>query len=396
MKGNWIAALRGHLWVKLVKGDAETLLNDAVAERIALWNIAHHPNGELTFCVSVPDFFRMLPMLRRRKCRTRILRKRGLPFQMARLARRKTFAAGMLGFIVLLYVLSHFVWEIRVEGESVIPEQAIRQAAREEGLHLLQWSPRLADPKTLASKLASRLPDAAWVGVSRKGTSYVITVVDATKPDRKTEYEGPRDLVAKTDAVITKVTAENGRPLVERHDRVKKGQVLVTGWLGDENNKKAVASRGTVMGLVWHEIKIVSPLEREQKTLTGASHERMYWIIGNRALQISGYRTASYPESRIGTTIYPWRVFKWQLPFGIMKEKVMEVQTIRSQLTPEEAKEAGLREARRQLLARSGPDARITSENILHEQNEHGKVVMTVLFEVEQSIAIEKPIVYSS
>jgi similar to stage IV sporulation protein len=36
----------------------------------------------------------------------------------------------------------------------------------------------------------------------------------------------------------------------------------------------------------------------------------------------------------------------------------------------------------------------IRSENILHEKTDNGKVYMKVLFEVEQSIVKEEPLVY--
>ncbi len=392
MKGNWLAALRGYLWVKLIGGDAQAFLKAAVSERIVLWNIAYDKQDELTFCVMVPDFYRLPPLLKTYGARTRIMLKRGLPFQLARLSRRKTFAAGMLAFVSLLFVLSTFVWQVNIAGESVIPEEKILQAARQEGLFPYQWAPRMPSSETLSRRLAARLPDAAWVGVEKKGTTVTITVVDSAKPEDRAA-DGPRNLVAKTDAVITSIVAENGKPLVKRHDRVKKGQVLVSGWLGDGERRKAVMSKGKVLGLVWHEVKIVSPQLRQEKTLTGASRERTYFLIGNRALQISGYGGETFSESRTGAQIEPWRLFSWKLPFGVMKEKEWEVRTVQERLTAEAAKQAGLAQAREQLLQKWGPDARITSENILHEQIENGKVMMTVLFELEQSIAVEQPIV---
>jgi len=391
MRGTWVAAVRGYVWVRLIGGDAQQFLALAVAQRIGLWNIAYTPQGELTFGITVPDFFRLPPVLRKCGSRTRIIQKRGLPFQMARLAKRKTFAVGMLAFIALLFLLSTFVWQVKVEGETAIPKQQILQAARQEGLYPLQWAPRMKEPQELADKLAARLPDAAWVGVERKGATMYITVVDATKPDAQAGA-GPRDLVAKADAVVTKVAAENGRPLVKRHDRVKKGQVLVSG----QTLGKAVVSKGAVMGLVWHEMTISSPLVRETKTLTGEAKKRNYWVIGNRALQITGYGGVPYEQSRTSATYLPWRIFSWRLPLGIMQESEMEVEITRDELTAEEAKQAGMAQARAELLALCGPEARVTSENILHEQIEHGKVMLTVLFEVEQSIAVGRPIVHSS
>jgi similar to stage IV sporulation protein len=392
MKGTWFAAVRGYVWIKLIGGNPETFLNAATAQRIGLWNIAFTKDGELTFGISVPDFFRLRPLVRQCGSKVRILAKRGVPFQLARLSRRKTFAAGMLVFVLLLFLLSTFVWQVRIGGDTAIPEEQILRAAREEGLFPFQWSLRLQDSSVLARRLTARLPDASWVGVEKKGTMIVITVVDSTKPQAKSA-KGPQDLVAKMDAVVTRIIAENGKPQVERHDRVRSGQVLVSGWLGDGDRRKAVVSTGKVMGLVWHEMRIVSPLVREQKTLTGASKERTYWVIGSRALQIAGYGGQEYAESRTGGVLYPWRLGRWMLPLGILKEREMEVITTRDSLTTAQAKEAGLRQARAELLSRCGTDARITSENILHEQSESGKVRLTVLYEVEQSIAVERPII---
>ena len=391
MKGNWVAYARGYVWVKLIGEASERFVNLATRERIDLWHISFTPEGEMTFGVAIPDFFRMRALLKESGCRTRIVSRHGLPFRLARLSRRKTFAAGMLGFVLALFVLSTLIWDVRVEGNSAIPEEKIRQAARAEGIYDYQWSFRLGDAATLSQRLALRLPEAAWVGVDKRGTSVTITVVESTKPESK-ELEGPRHLVAKADAVVTRIVAENGRPKVERNDRVRKGDILISGILGEGNNSKQVVSKGKVMGLVWHEYRIVSPLQAKTRNLTGESKERGYLVIGSRALQISGYGGESFERSQIRTELQKARLWNMELPFGTMKEHELEVVEIGKKLTSAEAKEVGLAQARAELLAKAGKDATIKAENILHEHTENGKVMLTVLFEVEQSIEVERPI----
>ncbi|BBI34730.1 sporulation protein YqfD [Cohnella abietis] len=391
MKGTWLAMLRGYVWVKLIGGEAEKFLNAVMNERITLWNISFSPKGELTFGVSIPDFFRLRPLLRHNGSRTRILSRHGLPFRLARLSRRKTFAGGILFFIIALFLLSTMVWNVRIEGNSAIPEEKILLAAKAEGIFPYQWSFRMQNAATISQRLSLLLPEAAWVGVDKKGTSITITVIDSIKPDKK-PLEGPRDLVAKTDAVITRIIAENGRPKVERNDRVRKGDVLISGILGDAVHNKAVVSKGKVMGLVWHEYRIASPLTTKTKNLTGVYQERNYLLIGNRALQISGYRGQDYEGSQTYTSIKRAQLWKRVLPFGTMKEHESEVVEIEKKLTPAEAKDAGLAQARAELLTKCGKEATIKAENILHEHTENGKVLLTVLFEVEQSIEVERPI----
>jgi len=391
MKGNWVAFARGYVWVKLIGERSEAFVNAATRERVELWNISFTKAGEMTFGVSIPDFLRMRPLLRETGCRTRIVSRHGLPFRLAKLSRRKTFAGGMLAFVLALFLLSMLVWDVKVEGNASIPEEKILAAARAEGIYGFQWSFRMDDTAALSQRLALRLPEAAWVGVDKRGTSVTITVVESTRPEKKA-LEGPRHLVAKTDAVVTKIVAENGRPKVERNDRVRKGDVLISGILGDGASSKKVVSKGKVMGLVWHEYRIVSPMATQAKSLTGEFKERDYILIGNRALQISGYGGPVFERSQVRTTMERAKLWNKLLPFGKMKETEMEVVEIRKTLTPDEAKEAGLAQARAELLAKCGKDATIKAENILHEQTGNGKVMLTVLFEVEQSIEVERPI----
>lgn len=395
MKGTWLATVRGYVWVKLVRGDAERLLNLATAEGVTLWQIAFAADGRMTFGVSIPDFFRLRLLLRTCGGRTRILSRHGLPFKLARLGRRKVFAGGMLAFVVALFVLASLVWNVRIEGESSIPPSQILAAARAEGLYEHQWSWRMDNTAELSQKIARRLPDAAWVGVEKKGTTVVITVVDSTKPEARPP-ESPSNLVAKTDAVVTRIIAESGRPKVERNDRVRKGDVLISGIIGDERNNKAVVSKGTVMGLVWHEYEIKSPMSKKIQSYTGASQKRSYWIIGNRALQISGYKGETYGDSEVRSSMQRSRLWRWALPFGKMQEVEYEVAETEQNLTAEEAKQAGLDAARADLLAKSGEGASIKAENILHEHTENGKVEIRVLFEVEQSIAENRPFVWTN
>ncbi|MCC3372799.1 sporulation protein YqfD [Cohnella sp. REN36] len=395
MKGLWVSNVRGYVQLKLVRGDAEALLNGVTAAGIRPWDIAYARDGALTFRVTVPDFFRLRPLLKRTGCRTRILERRGFPFQMARLSRRKVFAGGLLAFVAALFLLSMLVWDVQVKTEAPIGEEQVLQAARQEGLHPFQWSFLLRDPATIAHGIARRLPEAAWVGVEKSGTRVTITVVKSNKPEVK-KPQSPSNLVASTDAVVTRIVAESGRPKVQRNERVRKGEVLISGVIGEDGRTKNVVSKGEVKGLVWHEYKIVSPLARKVETYTGESNERGYFVIGNRALQTSGYKAQTFAASEFRSERRQLHWGSWTLPFGFLKEKEREVSTIEETLTPEQAKEAGLAQARTEVLAAAGRGAVIKAEKLLHEHTENGKVMINILFEVEQSIAVERPIIQMS
>lgn len=394
MKGNWLQYIRGIVTVRLTSGDADVFLREAVPE-LELWDIGYGRGGTLTFRVTVPDFFRMRPALRRARARIRILDRSGVPFQMARLSRRKTFAAGMLGFVVGLFLLSTLVWDVQVEGTQQIPKEQILQAAKAEGIYPFQWSFKLKDSTALASEMAQSIPGVSWIGIDKQGTRIKITVVESAKPEQLPP-QTPRDLVAKSDAVVSRIVAENGRPKVQRNQRVRAGDVLISGIVGEGGRTKAVVSKGEVLGLVWHEYKVVSPLTTKVKGFTGLENERSYLLIGNRALQISGYRQPEFSASEVIPDVNRLKIGNWTLPIGIYREQEKEVSLEGRTLTEAEAKEAGLAQARADVLRKAGSGAVIKSEKLLHEQSENGKVILNVLFEVEQSIAVERPLIQTA
>ncbi|MFD0715088.1 sporulation protein YqfD [Paenibacillus sp. GCM10027626] len=394
MNASWLQWLRGSVTIQIRGGNMEELVNRALADKLQLWSISRTSGGELLCQVTLRDFFRLKPLLKKTGCRLHILTRHGMPFWFEKLEKRLFFGVGLILFFIGMYVLSSLVWTVEVTGVESISEEQVLKAAHEEGLYPFQWSFRLADTDMLSKKLSQKIPGVAWVGVEKKGTKVSIKVVESTKPEDK-PLLSPRHLVATTDAVVTDIMAETGRPLVKRNARVKKGDILISGILGDENNTMYVIAQGEVKGLVWHEYNIASPLERIEKGYTGEMTTRWYAVIGGRAVRVSGFGAINYDkyETERDMQLATWRT--GTLPFGKMKEVIREVQEERISIEPKEAKIAGLEQARADVLAKNGPGAKIRAENILHEKTDNGKVYMKVLFEVEQSIATERPLVHT-
>lgn len=134
----------------------------------------------------------------------------------------EVFAAGLLIFGVGLLLLSSMVWSIKVEGNTRIPTEDILEAARKEGVYPFQWIWRMEESDKLSRELTTLVPGLTWAGFHRTGTSITIQVVEADRPETK-PLLSQRHLISRTDAVVTEIYAEQGRPVVSRNSRVKKG-----------------------------------------------------------------------------------------------------------------------------------------------------------------------------
>ncbi|QWU14989.1 similar to stage IV sporulation protein [Paenibacillus sophorae] len=393
MKEPPLSWLRGTVALHISGKRIEGLINAVNEAGIIIWNVKATESG-VSLRLLLNDFYALRPLLKQTGCRMHITGRIGLPFVAARLWKRSFFAAGLVLFGIILVLLCSLVWSVRVEGNKRLASEDVLDAARQEGIYPFQWIWRMDSPDKLSKHLAARLPGVSWVGIERNGTAVKIQIVEAALPEKK-PLSSPRHLISRTDAVITDIYAEQGRPVVQRNARVKKGDILISGILGDEANRQAVVAKGEVKGLVWHEYNIEVPLQKKNTAYTGERKDRSYFVLGKWAVQLWGYGKSPFEESRTLTELDPltWRTIR--LPIGWMTEKEMEVKETRETLTPQAAKQAGLALSEADIAARYGSDSVIKSQKILHEKKENGKVYMKVLFEVEERIAEELPIVYN-
>jgi similar to stage IV sporulation protein len=394
MKHPALTKLRGTVTLAVRGENVEDFINLLTEHHIPVWNVRPMGTTLAEMNLLLPHVFLLRPLLRRTGCKMHILKRQGLPFVAVRLAKRKFFLAGLALFWIGLLLMSSLIWDIEVKGNDKLSTESVLKAARQEGLYPFQWSFRLSSQDKLSRALMQKLPQASWIGVEKQGTLVTIQVVEASQPAPEPLYS-PRHLISNADAVVTEIFAEQGRPVVHKNTRVKKGAILISGTLGDEENQQQVVAKGEIKGLVWHEYEIISPMVRCSSTYTGNSHERLYLVLGNRAVQLWGYGKIPYPAHKTTVEHDPltWRSYK--LPVGWMTESVRETRIQEEKLTEAEAKETGIEGARANILAKYGKGTKIMSQKILHEKRDNGKVYMKVLFEVEQDIAEELPLVHN-
>jgi similar to stage IV sporulation protein len=395
MRSQLVTYVQGSVRVRIQGSNLELCLNRLLQEQIPAWDIRRISDEQCELTILVADFSRLRPVLKESHCRSRIMQKNGLPFVCHRFGRRKWFAFGALSFVLILFLLSSVIWSVDVVGNEQLSDETVLQAAAAQGLVPRQWKFRLPQPNELSARLTRSLPHVAWVGVQIQGTAVTIRVVESTVPKRA-ELQNPRHLVAAADGVITSILATRGNPVVNIHKRVKKGDVLISGFLGEGEQRQIVVADGEVRGMVWYEYWIRSPLMHTTQRFTGQKQLKRYLIIGNRAVQLTGYNQQAFDHAKTDVIRdqFQWRT--WKLPIGWMTEVEQESQLEKTKLDPKEAKTLGMVNARADLLSKVGKMANIRHEKILQEHMDNGKVVMKVLFAVEMDIATEQPILNPS
>jgi similar to stage IV sporulation protein len=392
MKANLANFFNGHVLIIVTGTTFEELINRLLEARISIWDISRLGTNRGQFSIGLADFFHLKPFLRQTNCRIRVTQRRGFPFMLDKLEKRKWFAIGAVISVIAIYISTSLVWQINIEGNEQISNQELIRVAAAEGLRPLQWKFRLPPANELSARMSQQLPDAAWIGIEIQGTVVTLRVVESTIPEQKA-LRSPRHLIAITDGVITHIVAERGNPMVQVNQRVKKGELLISGIIGTVDNPKIVVAEGQIRGMVWYEYQIKVPLILEHIDLTGANQSKRFITIASRALQVSGYRDNDFLHSQKKLIFKQLQLGPWRLPIGWMNEISYEARVVQEQQNPAQAKRMGLENARKELIGKLGSSAEIKEEIILHERLQSGKVELSVLYAIEIDFAEERPIV---
>jgi similar to stage IV sporulation protein len=229
--------LFGYVKVEIYGYAPERFMNLLIYHEIIVWDVEYCQQG-YRFYTGRRNLMNMKPYLAKTNMKVKILEKKGLPFILKRYKKRFMFLAGFVLAGMILFVLSLFVWEIKVVGEdNLVAESVIKQI--EENYVALGTMKNKIDCPELEENLRKDFDEISWVSCELKGTVLTVYLEEGTAPEKTEQEEAAGDVVASKDAVITKMITRTGTPVVKVKDSVKKGEILISGtiYIYDDNNE---------------------------------------------------------------------------------------------------------------------------------------------------------------
>ena len=140
---------------------------------IDLWQV--EKEERICFSLYVKDFKQTKSLVKKTKIRPHIEKKAGIPFLWQWLIENWTFSSGFLFFLILLAVMSSFVWEISFQGQSTYTKETLLKAVNEMGVHRGMKRSRLFCDD-IEKSIRERYSDISWVSAEEKGSHLVISI----------------------------------------------------------------------------------------------------------------------------------------------------------------------------------------------------------------------------
>lgn len=371
----------------------ERFINICINQKIFLWNLKRDKSTIIHAKVSIHDFKKLKHVCKKTGCKMKICKKKGLPFFMNRYKKRKVFVILLVCIFWCIVSLSNFIWNIEVTGNNTIPTEEILQIANDNGIKVGKLKNKI-ETKEVINQLRLKRDDLAWVGIEIKGTNIIIKVVEADLKPEIIDEDEYCNIVAKKPGMILKISAQNGTPLVKQYEIVKKGDILIGGWIeGKYTGTRYVHSQGEVQAKVWYTNKQKVFLKDKQKEETGMVENKYSLNINN--FKINLYKTLSNFEKY--DTIEENKKLKlfsdFYLPIELIKYTNKEYQEEEITYTIEEAKNIGIERAEEELRKQIEDTEKILDKHInVYENAEY--IEIEVIYEVQESIGTKEKIVF--
>ena len=383
----------GYINVEIEGYFVERFINICISKNILLWNIKRTKSTIAYANMGLKDFKKAIKIAKENKCRIKIQRKKGLPFIFNKYRKRKLFFACLIMIIIGITILSNFIWNIDISGNTSIPKEEIMESLEKSGLKQGTFKSKI-NTKEIVDKIRLERRDLAWIGVEIKGTNAIIKVVEADQKPEIVNEEDYCNIVATKPGIIVKVNAINGTPLVKEGETVKQGSILIGGWLeGKYTGMRYVHANGGVQAKVWYSKKIKVDLKQVKKERTGQTQNKYSVRINN--FLINFYKTLSKFQKY--DTIEETKKIKifsdFYLPIEIQKHISYEYIENNIEYSKDEAKHIGEEQAKNELDKQIENKESIVNTYINYNQTEE-YVETEVIYEVLEEIGTKEKIVF--
>ena len=296
------------------------------------------------------------------------------------LLKHMSYVIGIFIFCIILFFLSSFCFKVTIlENDSTFRE-TLQNELENYGIAPFHFQVSYDRKEQIEQKILESHPkELEWIEISRIGTHYIVHI-ERRKTNEDTQDLSPRNLVAKKDALITKIEAESGEVIKKVNDYVKQGEIILSGAIMREDEVKGfLAAKGKVLGEVWYEAHVEVPFHYYEEKETGEMQTVLSIQFLNKTFHLG---ISNFEEARREDI---FSIKNSLIPAHIALTKEKEVFVIDKTYSYEEALEEAHRLASEKILTNSSV-YRVIGQKDLKITTEDSKIVVDVFLKVEEDI----------
>lgn len=302
--------IRGVVYFRAYDGFSERFLELCAKRGLRLFSLKPEENGVFA-AVKKTDYALLLETAGAAGMQLTVLKKRGMPYLMRRYRRRIGIPLGGLLAVVLVAVLSGFVWSIEISGTDSVRAQRILRLLEEDDIRkgCFVSQVRVHDLRDKIEASDARISHAT---VDLAGSRLYIFITEREDTPIEIDRGGYTDVVAAKAGRITAVRPLIGEAAVSVGQEVQPGMLLISGMKTNKYGETyPVNAKGEVLAQTETSLSSSAPLRFSASRAASAKNRYALRFFGLVLPFVSGAQsqTAFYLSTR--QTVFPLGVIRF-------------------------------------------------------------------------------------
>jgi len=218
------------------------------------------------------------------------------------------YSASIIGvflFLVIPIILAQFIWTIDIESDSPESNILLTEQLKEMNIKERMIASKLPTEQEIRQNILLKHKEYSWVHFTKSGSTFTVSPMLAPPQTEREIKDAPAvNLVAKRSGVITDFSLIKGVRAVEKNISVKKGDVLVNGFVTQGDKKIITSAEGKVYADYWIELSfelptqvvVVNPNSKELVIQKRTDSKEVFWKEIQLPNLIQKYFQAGYVQ----------------------------------------------------------------------------------------------------
>ena len=270
--------------VSVTSADINSVYDLIIREGFNVYSVAKLDELTSRFTIRRDEYSDLQRVLRKRGETLCVTKKEGMYWSLRSYLKRPILYVFALFLLTMTIMIPTRVFFVRVIGNTNVSDKRIIEASNECGIRF-GVSRRSIRNENLKNDILTIIPELEWAGINTQGCVATIMVREKGSEVSRVD-EGPSNIVAARDAVISSIVVSKGTSHCAVGDSVLKGELLLSGYTDCGNVLLQGSAEGEVYGYSSRELDAVMPLAVFKKGNMTKQEQRYCIVIGKKRINL--------------------------------------------------------------------------------------------------------------
>lgn len=301
------------------------------------------------------------------------------------LKKYKMLIISIMTGILLNIFLSRIIFEVEVDTPNKKLENIIINDLKKNDISKYRFKLSYKDIQKVKEQILKKEHNILeWIEIEEHGTKYIIKLEEKKLKSKEKECS-PRNIIAKKNAIITRINSSSGEIIKKKNDYVEKGEVIISGLIHkDDEVVSKKCSIGKVYGEVWYKVYLEIPNKMKKKEITNKKSYGFSLTTFKKNYDFN-HKYKTYHKKKyniVGSKISPFNL-------SLAKYTELKIKKVKYNLNniDKYALKVAVKKIRKEKNAQI-----ILNKKVLKKGIKNSKIIVEVVLSVEENITSYKDI----